>query len=84
MGRGGAERLLRIDMDDGKHKRMKPEMLHITHVEFRHYPLTVFRCHIDQEERKCKYCAYHLAKKNKQLLDIGLPPLPPARNGLLD
>jgi hypothetical protein len=72
---GEAERLLHLDMDDDKHKRMKPEMLHITRAQYRHYPLTVFRLHIDQEVRARKYLAYHRAKKNKQLLNLGLPAL---------
>jgi hypothetical protein len=74
---GEAERLLRIDMENGKHKRMKPELLHITRGEYQHYTLPVFRCHIDQEVRRQKFRNYHRSKKNKQLLEIGLPPLPP-------
>jgi hypothetical protein len=62
-------------MDDNKHQRMKPEMLHITREEYQHHPLTVFRLHIDQEVRARKYQKYHRAKKNKALLDLGLPPL---------
>jgi hypothetical protein len=72
---GEAERLLHLDMDDNKHNRMKPEMLHITRGEYQHYPITVFRNHIDQEVRARKFLAYHRAKKNKQLLDLGLPAL---------
>jgi hypothetical protein len=56
---------------------MKPEMLHMTQNEFKHYDLTVFWLHIDQEVWRRKYRAYHIAKKNKNLLGLGLPPLPP-------
>jgi hypothetical protein len=69
MGRGGGERLLRLDIDDSRHKRLKPEMLHITRAECRHHLISVVRCHIDQEMWKQKHRACHLAKKDKVLLD---------------
>jgi hypothetical protein len=56
---------------------MKLEMLHITQNEFKHYDLTVFWLHIDQGVQHCKHCAYHIAKKNKNLLGLGLPPPSP-------
>jgi hypothetical protein len=71
-----AERLLRLDIDDEKHSRMKPAMLHVTRGEYKEYPLVVFRGHIDQEVRRRKFLAYHRAKKNKELTDMGLAGLP--------
>lgn len=54
-----AERLLRLDMDQGKHKKAKPLELYTSRKEyFESYPLRVFRGHIDQEERRRKFVAY--------------------------
>ena len=59
------ERLLRLDMDAGKHKHMEPiELYHSRKVYYDNYPLIVSRKHIDQEERHRKFLAYH-AGKNK-------------------
>ena len=55
---------------------MKPAMLHITRGEYKEYPLVVFGGHIDQEVRRSKFLAYHRAKKNKELTNMGLPGLP--------
>jgi hypothetical protein len=72
---GEAERLLQLDITAGKHKMMKPELLHLTKAAYQKYPLTVFRNHIDQEVRARKYLVYHRAKKNQKLCALGLPPL---------
>jgi hypothetical protein len=59
-----AERLLRVDMDENKHKNMKPMELYNTREEYYdNYKLVVFRKHIDQEERCRKFLVYW-AKKN--------------------
>jgi hypothetical protein len=49
-----AERLLKLDIDKGKNKSLKPIDLHQSRNEYKMYPLTVFRKHIDQEERRRK------------------------------
>jgi hypothetical protein len=58
-----AVRLLRLDMDEGKHHTMRPRDLYQTRPQYyEKYPLTVFRGHIDQEERRRKYFVF-LKKK---------------------
>ena len=60
-----AERLLRLDMDDGKDKSMKPIGLYQSRKEYNeNYPLDVFRKHIDQEQRRRKMLAYYATKNN--------------------
>ena len=60
------ERLLRLDMDEGKHENMKPIDLYQTREEYYdNFPLKVFRKHIDQEKRRRKFLAYHAAKNSK-------------------
>jgi hypothetical protein len=46
-----AQCLLKIDVDSGKHKRYKPELLRMTRKEYKLFPLEVFRKHIHQVER---------------------------------
>lgn len=59
-----AERLLRLDMDEGKHKIMKPIKLYHSRSEYNeNYPLTVFRKHIGQEEQLRKYIEYRRTRK---------------------
>jgi hypothetical protein len=59
------ERLLRLDMDDGKDKRMKPIDLYRSRREYNeNYTLDVFRKHIDQEQRRRKMLAYYATKNN--------------------
>lgn len=72
---GEAERLLKLDITANKHKRMKPELLRLTKAAYQHYDLKVFQDHIDQEVEARKYLMYHRAKKNKNLIALGLPPL---------
>jgi hypothetical protein len=50
-----AKRLLRLDMDEGKHKTMRPQDLRLTRPEYMAYSRTVFRGKIDQEERSSKF-----------------------------
>ena len=58
-----AERLLRVDMNEDKHKTMRPNELYNSRTEYtNNYPLTVFRKHIDQEERRRKMLSYYAAK----------------------
>lgn len=49
-----ARTLLRRDLIAGKHKRMRPMVLHDTRPEYREFPLKVFRDHIYKELRKMK------------------------------
>jgi hypothetical protein len=59
-----AERLLRMDMDHDAHKNVTPKELYRSRQEFyNNYPLTVFRKHIDQEERRRKYFEYRRTRK---------------------
>jgi hypothetical protein len=61
-----AERLLRLDMDEEKHRTLKPRELYMTRQQYHdNYPLKVFRGHIDQEERRRKYIVY-LKKKQAE------------------
>jgi hypothetical protein len=61
-----AERLLRLDMDEGKHQRMKPRELYQTRQQYYgNYPLTVFRGHIGQEEKRRKYIIYLQNKEGR-------------------
>ena len=52
-----AERLLKLDIDEGKHKTMQPKELHQSRGEFQNYKLKLFREHIYQEEKRCKFLA---------------------------
>ena len=62
-----AERFLRQDMDENKHKTIKPKALWKSQkVYCENYPLDVFRRHIDQEERRRKYIFY-LQQKDKHI-----------------
>jgi hypothetical protein len=57
-----AERLLRQDMDEGKHKTMKPQLLYNMRNEYyENYPLKIFREHIYQEEKRRKFLAIRLS-----------------------
>jgi hypothetical protein len=46
-----AQRLLRLDADAGKHEAMKPSLLYAERLEYREFPLRIFRDHIYQENR---------------------------------
>jgi len=64
------QRLLRLDMDSGKHKTMKPSELYQSREEYndkdKGYPLEVFRQHIHQEVRKRKFDKYLTMKREKK------------------
>lgn len=63
-----AERLLRLDVDNDKHKTMQPKDLHGSRTEYyKNYAPTVLRKHIEQEERRRKMLSYYAAK-NKDLV----------------
>jgi hypothetical protein len=46
-----AQRLLKEDIDAGRHKDREPQELRQTRMEYQAFPLTVFRDHIHQETR---------------------------------
>jgi hypothetical protein len=60
-----AERLLKIDIDAGKHETMKPRELQATRPKYSPYPLKVFRNHVQQELRARCQRSYWLARKKK-------------------
>jgi hypothetical protein len=61
-----AERLLRQDMDEGKHKAMKPQLLYNARKEYyEHYPLKVFREHIYQEEKRRKFLVQYRSHQKR-------------------
>jgi hypothetical protein len=61
------ERLLREDMDNFKHKTLKPKLLYKSRKEYHEkYPLPIFREHIYQEEKRRKFLTQYGARyKNK-------------------
>lgn len=61
-----AERLLKQDIDEGKHLSMKPRFLHQTRSEYRIFDLMVFRKHIYQEvdSRPKREMRFQRKKKN--------------------
>jgi hypothetical protein len=63
------ERLLQLDMDDGKDKSMKPIDLYKSRKEYNeNYPLVVLWKHINQEQRQRKMLAYYATKNNNTQL----------------
>jgi hypothetical protein len=58
-----AERLLKLDMDQGYHTIMRPQLLWESCDEYQIFSLTVFRKHIYQEERSRKFHSYISSKK---------------------
>jgi hypothetical protein len=62
-----AQTLLNADIDDGKHTRMKPQVLHGTREEYEVFDLTVFRKHIRQEVQTRKFWVYMAEKKKKKI-----------------
>lgn len=62
-GGSEADRLLKADMKEGKHKEMKPCQLRETRIEFQLYDKDQFRKHIYQVEREGKETMYWLVVK---------------------
>ena len=58
-----AERLLKVDIDVGKHEIMKPRHLQATRTEYSFYPPKVFRDHVQQEIHGRRERSYWLAQK---------------------
>jgi len=61
-----AQRLLKLDVDDGTHERLLPREFHQARVEYQAYPLDVFWKHIHQETRSHRETAYWLVKKQQK------------------
>jgi hypothetical protein len=61
-----AERLLKLDIDKGKNKSLKPIDIHHSRNEYKMYSLTVFWKHIDQGEWHHKYLAHCRAHAKKK------------------
>jgi hypothetical protein len=64
-----AEQYLKHDVENGKQDTMKPEALYNSRIEYKDYPLVVFRKHIYQEEKRRKfeaYCEVQAEKKKKK------------------
>jgi hypothetical protein len=57
---------LNADIDDGKHTRMKPQMLRGTREDYMKFELTIFRKHIYQEVQTRKFWVYMAEKKKKK------------------
>jgi hypothetical protein len=62
-GGSEAERLLKLDVSNGEHKKMKPKELKLTRPEYEPFPPCVFAKHIHQELRERRAKSYWLAKK---------------------
>jgi len=61
-----AEKLLKVDIDNGRVKLMEPKDLRETSLEYKKFPLHVFRKHIHQELRSREESPYWLVKKKKK------------------
>jgi hypothetical protein len=62
-----AERLLKLDFDNGKHINVNPKDLYASQKEYKEFSLEVFRKHVCQEEKTRKFIAHwkELAQKKK-------------------
>ena len=59
-----ARQLLKQDIDEGKHTRMKPSILYLEHPEYQDFAPDVFRKHIHQEVDERDSRAFRFAKKS--------------------
>lgn len=69
-----AQRLLKEDIDDGKHLGVTPAALRETKEEYKAFPLSVFRKHIHQEVRSRVETPYWLEYKAKKRRRAALLP----------
>lgn len=53
-----AQSWLRVDVENGEHKRVAPRILHESREAYKVYPLKVFREHVHQEVRFQKFCTW--------------------------
>jgi hypothetical protein len=68
-----AKRLLKQDVDDGKHKAMKPEALYNMREEYQVFSLETFRNHIYQEVDSRAKRTHRFAKKKKRASFVAPP-----------
>ena len=61
-----AERILKKDIDDGKHKRQKPKELYKSRGACQKFTLEVFRKHIHQEVKHRKHIAWCKDREEKK------------------
>ena len=61
-----AKKLLKQDIDEGKHLQMKPSELRGTRKEYEAFGLEVFRKHIHQDVDSRSKRSFRFAKKNKK------------------
>jgi hypothetical protein len=54
-GRSDAERFLRLDIANGLHQDLMPQILYQSRVEYQVFSRKVFRGHIHQEVKRCKF-----------------------------
>jgi hypothetical protein len=64
--RSDAKRLLKIDVSEGRHNQLTPRQLWGTQLEYKVYPLDVFRKHIHQEVRNRRESSYWLNRQRKK------------------
>jgi len=65
-----AERLLKVDMDNGLHESTKPEDLCNSRPEYKEFTLKEFRGHIHQETKTKKFHRYLKDKSEKKLAKL--------------
>lgn len=70
-----AERLLKDDVDHGRHLSLTPSQLRNSRLEYQEWPLKVFRDHITQEVRSRKTQAYWLHRTAKSSSTEPWPPI---------
>lgn len=63
--KSNAKRLLKQDVEDGKHELMKPAELYSTRVEYQEFDLETFRNHIYQERDGPEKLERRFARKKK-------------------
>jgi len=61
-----AEALLRVDVENGQHKKKKPKFFQQEREEYKKFHSDIFRGHIYQETRRNKESAYWMVKKKKK------------------
>jgi hypothetical protein len=60
-----AQRLLKLDVDAGRHNLFTPKQLYDYRIEYRHFSLEVFRNHIYQEAGSRLQSSYWLNREKK-------------------
>ena len=61
-----AQQLLKLDIEMGRHKRLKPELLWVTRPQYQEFKLEKFRGHIHQQLRSTRETNYWIVKKKKK------------------